>query len=173
MCGLPHISFNFPVELSYLVLCDCHTMLLHFLWNYKPPCFLLFHPLPWCCVVAISSCFFFLSGTVLLFFVWMSHKYPLCLHYHCNNVTHTCLHFLCVTLRFVSFCVITDPFLFLFSVDCHTSKTPLLLPLFSIFGIYTNLFLTTFHVLKVVIHLQWLDLFLSVFAIHLDEQISC
>ena len=29
MCGLPHISFNFPVELPYLILCDCHTMLFH------------------------------------------------------------------------------------------------------------------------------------------------
>ena len=29
MCGLPHITFNFPVELSHLILCDCHTMLFH------------------------------------------------------------------------------------------------------------------------------------------------
>ena len=29
MCGLSHISFNFPVELSHLILSDCHTMLFH------------------------------------------------------------------------------------------------------------------------------------------------
>ena len=29
MCGLPQTSFNFPVELSHLILCDCHTMLFH------------------------------------------------------------------------------------------------------------------------------------------------
>ena len=29
MCRLPHMTFNFPVELSYLILCDCHTMLFH------------------------------------------------------------------------------------------------------------------------------------------------
>ena len=29
MCGLPHISFNFSVELSHLILCDYHTMLFH------------------------------------------------------------------------------------------------------------------------------------------------
>ena len=26
---LPRMSFNFPVELSHLILCDCHTMLFH------------------------------------------------------------------------------------------------------------------------------------------------
>ena len=25
MRGLPHMSFNFPVELSHLILCDCHN----------------------------------------------------------------------------------------------------------------------------------------------------
>ena len=29
MCGLPPMSFNFPVELSHLILCSCHTMLFH------------------------------------------------------------------------------------------------------------------------------------------------
>ena len=29
MCGLPHMFFNFPVELSNLILCDCHAMLFH------------------------------------------------------------------------------------------------------------------------------------------------
>ena len=29
MYGLSHISFSFPVELSYLILCYCHTMLFH------------------------------------------------------------------------------------------------------------------------------------------------
>ena len=42
MCGLPHISFNFPVELSHL----SGTII-----NYKPPyCFLFFHTLPLFCV---------------------------------------------------------------------------------------------------------------------------
>ena len=29
MCGLPHMSFNFAVKLSHLILRDCHTMLFH------------------------------------------------------------------------------------------------------------------------------------------------
>ena len=29
MCGLSHMSLNFPLELSHLILCDCHAMLFH------------------------------------------------------------------------------------------------------------------------------------------------
>ena len=42
LCGLPRISFNFPVELSHLILCDCHTMVFHY--------FILFHTFPLFCV---------------------------------------------------------------------------------------------------------------------------
>ena len=45
----------------------------------------------------------FLSGTVPLFFVWMSHNSPVCpLSYLCVNVTHARLHFLCVNVTQIS-----------------------------------------------------------------------
>ena len=51
MCWLPHISFNFPVELSLLILCDCDTtfFLFFFFRHYKPLCFFSVHTLPLFC----------------------------------------------------------------------------------------------------------------------------
>ena len=64
MCWLPHISFNFPVELSLLILCDCDTtFFLFFFRHYKPLCFFSVHTLPLFCGLPhlFAS---FLSGTV-------------------------------------------------------------------------------------------------------------
>ena len=114
---------------------DCHTCPSIFQWNcptefcvtvtqcsfinYKPSyCFLFFHSLPLFLRGLPHLFSSFLSGTVPLFFVWMSHKCSACpLPYLCVNVTHACLHFFvwmsheypCVsitfkwTLHFVSF----------------------------------------------------------------------
>ena len=111
ICGLPHISFNFPVGTVHLILCDCHTMLFHFFflcWSYQSPCFLLFHSSPWCCADCHTSCFFFGVEPyhfslyechtnilcVSISFMWMSHKYP------CVSITSRWTH------TFVSFWVI-------------------------------------------------------------------
>ena len=75
ICGLPHISFNFPVELSRLIFCDCH----------KPPCFLLFYTLLSCCV----DC----NTKFCLFFLMELFNFSLC-EYHKN--------ILCVSIIFVS-----------------------------------------------------------------------
>ena len=102
---LPHISFNFLVELFYLILCDCQTMLFHY---YKPFHFLLFHTLPLHCV----GCHTFLSPLSewnCLTFLCECHANILVL------ITSTW------TLYFVSIWVITDPYFFFSCVDCHTS----------------------------------------------------
>ena len=99
MCGLPHISSNFPVELSHLILCDCPAMFFHFFWNYKPPYFLFFYTLSLCYVDCYNLLPLFLSRTGPLFFVIMSHKYLECLYYLCVNVICVRLHFLCVNVK--------------------------------------------------------------------------
>ena len=84
MCWLPHISFNFPVELSLLILCDCDTtFFLFFFQTLQTSLFLFSSYITLVLWTATSFCLFFwaelsLSGTV---FVWMSHKYLVCLHY--------------------------------------------------------------------------------------------
>ena len=113
MYGLPHMSFNFPGELSHLVLC-CHTMLFHFFffWIYAPPSILLFHTLPLCCVDChpfllfsewnFSSCeCHAVILCVSIIFVWMSDKYP------CVSISSKW------TLYFVFFWIVTDPLSFL------------------------------------------------------------
>ena len=161
ICGLPHISFHFPVELSHLTFCDCRTRLFQFFQSYKPSWFIfIFLLYPYhgtiigalcysstllcsadrstflCVNVTQISCvhiiFVWMSHMyVSIFFVWMSQKYP------CVSITSKW------TLHFVSFWVISELFPFLSSVNYHTSflkwKTPLVLPLFSflvIWGFY-------------------------------------
>ena len=90
MCWLPHISFNFPVELSLLILCDCDTtFFLFFFQTLHTSLFLFSSYITLVLWIATSFCLFFwaelsLSGTV---FVWMSHKYLVCLHYLWVNTT--------------------------------------------------------------------------------------
>ena len=80
------------------------------------------------------------------------------------------------TLHYVSFWVITIPFSFLSCVDYFISWTSHFLnesstcpTSFLTFGNITNLFRDLFHILNVIIHLQLLDLFVSVCGIHLEE----
>lgn len=177
---LPHILFSFSVELFYLILCECHTMLFHFYWNYKP--FISCITLKLCRLPYFLS--LFLSGMANFSFCECSTNI-LCLHYLCVKVTHVRLHFICVLMshrypcvsitskwafHFVSICVITD----LFSIFCWLPhfisevKNPLVLLVFSFLTI--NKFITTFHISNVIIHIQGLDLFLLVSVIHLEEQ---
>ena len=88
-----------------LSLCDCHTMLLHELQTSFLP-FISYITLLLC---GLPQFLLFLKGTVSLFFVWMSNKYP------CVSIISQW------TLHFVSFWVITDPLLFLSCVHWHTS----------------------------------------------------
>ena len=135
MCGLPDISFNFPVKLSHLSLHNCHTVLFHFFWNYKPPCFLLFHRLPLCFLDCYTILCFFLSGT-FPFSLYECHTNILCNSIIFVKISQMCLPIFfkwmslknsCVsitskwTLHFASFWVITDTWSFLSCVHCHTS----------------------------------------------------
>ena len=83
----------------------CVTATQCFFWNYKPSCFLLFYTLYLCCVDWHTFLYRFLSGTVPLFFVWMSHKYPVSLHYLCVNGTHVRLHFLWMNDEQIHLCL--------------------------------------------------------------------
>ena len=130
---MPHISFNFPVELSRLIFCGCHKMLSHFSLKLQTSLF------PFILYITLMLCglphqilSLFLNGTVQLFFVWISQKYSVCFHYLCVNVSFYFFVWMSHkypwisiiskwTLHFVSFWVITDPFFFLSCVDCHTS----------------------------------------------------
>ena len=134
MCWLPHISFNFPVELSLLILCDCDTtFFLFFFQTLQTSLFLFSSYITLVLWTATSFCLFFwaelsLSGTV---FVWMSHKYLVCLHYLWVNTTRASPFFFCSNVTkismylhyfyFVSFWVIVEPFSFLSYVDCYIS----------------------------------------------------
>ena len=82
LCGLSHISFNFPVELFHLFMCDCHTMLFH---N----------------SLSLMLCALFLSGTTPLFFVWIHTN----IHYLCVNVAKVRLDFLYVSFTQISLCL--------------------------------------------------------------------
>ena len=120
-------------------------------------------------------CFVWTTTPFCLFFwVELSH-FSLC-ECHTNILVFPLL--LSGQSTFVSFWVITDPFLFLSCVDCHASFLKWKLHLcyltsFLSFGNITNLFITTSHISNVIIHLQLLALFLSVFTIHQWEQFWC
>ena len=86
-----------------------------------------FHTLPLFCVDCHTLFPLFLGEIVSRFFAWMSHKWPVCLHYLCVNVTHP-RHFLNE------------------NSTCPSS--------FLSFGNITNLFITTFLISNVIIHLQ-------------------
>ena len=85
MCGLLHISFSFPVELSHLILSDCYTMLFHYL----RASFFSFYFIHWPYFVWNATLFVsfsewnshtFLCVTVTMqvsiFFAWTSYMYP-------------------------------------------------------------------------------------------------
>ena len=132
-------------------------------FNYKPPsCFLSFHTLLLFCVDCHTFSPLLLSGTVSLFFVWMSHMRLsifivwMSHNYPCVSITFTW------TLRFVSLWVITDPFSFLPCVDCHTSflKWKIhLFYLFSQFWQYNKFIYNNFHISHAIIYLQFLVFF--------------
>ena len=155
MCRLPRISFSLPVELSHLILVtvtQCSFI------NYKPPYFLLFHTYSSFVWTAKLFCLFFWVE-LSHFSLSKCHANILCVSIIMGvNVTHARLNFLCVnvtqislpfhSLLSVSFYVITDPFLFLSCVDCHTSffldKKSTCPTSFLGFGNMAKLFITTF-----------------------------
>ena len=96
MCELPHISFNFVVELSHLILCDFHIMLTCHIMKLQASLFsfISYITLMLCRLPHLFASLF--GGTL---------KYPVWLHYFCVNVTHVRFHFFCVNVTQISLCI--------------------------------------------------------------------
>ena len=120
---------------------DCHRFLPIFWEELSHFSLCKYHTnIPCVCIIFVSMS----HMRVSIFIVWMSYKY------YCVSITSKW------TLHFVSFCVLTDPFLFLSCMDCHISFLTwkiLLSYLFSQFLEYNEFIFNSFYISNVIVYI--------------------